>query len=394
MKPLILFLCVLLNASLVSGENLMKRPRGEGFYKCESANTLGSTDLWTDLRIIGFIWDESPDKKQPKPFPFIEASLYGGLFNITEVFVESRIFSYLWNKKPQFGSINAGVKITTPNNRDIRLHGFGLELKYLHSFVKAFPSIAGYRYEGSGYSPEGFIAQGGSVQSMFLYDLDLIGRYSYLPFKLFCNCGFRIPLRKELTKFSQYLIGAGVGYCSSSFDIFLEYNMENLFNVSYKPKMFHSGTLELKRTWEVAFSENPWYLSLGGRIRYENGTVLLLCIPILVSSNQGSSITKADQEALLHQEKFNDEWARGISDPFDPWFAKWKIIMQVSFPLHFKQTSAELKRTFLLLKNRRSKSTIDIDEKLNGKKDELDENDRKKRLESIKKKREAIEQSE
>jgi hypothetical protein len=105
-------------------------------------------------------------------------------------------------------------------------------------------------------------------------------------------------------------------------------------------------------------------------------------------------MTLEDKVALLRHEKYVDEYDRGIRDPFDPWFAKWKILLQVTLPLHYKQTSAELKRTFLMMKNRKSKSTIDIDEKLDGAQKEINETDKKNRLDAIKKKRETIDQSE
>jgi hypothetical protein len=58
-----------------------------------------------------------------------------------------------------------------------------------------------------------------------------------------------------------------------------------------------------------------------------------------------------------------------------------------------------MRRNFLLLKNRKEKKKIDIDERINLEKDEAEkkkkkEEDRKKRLDAIKKRREEIEKSE
>jgi hypothetical protein len=155
---------------------------------------------------------------------------------------------------------------------------------------------------------------------------------------------------------------------------------------------------------EVYFWENPMYITLGGRIRYENGMTLSGFVPLLVSANVGSSMTTADELAVTNSQikpgdPFYGEHLRGITDPFDPWFAKWKIVAELSFPILYRQTGAEMMRNFLLLKNRKEGEKIDIDERLKKfevQKDSLggEDSDKKKRLEEIRKRREQVDKGE
>jgi hypothetical protein len=152
----------------------------------------------------------------------------------------------------------------------------------------------------------------------------------------------------------------------------------------------------------VHFAENPMYISLGGRIRYNNGVTLYACIPFLVSSNVGSAMTTEDL-VLLNRSTgkgsvYYDEKSRGITDPFDPWFSKWKIIARISFPFFYKQTGSEMMRNFLLLKNKKDGEKIDIDDQLKtfDKKKNLqsdEEKERKKRLDEIRERREQIDKT-
>jgi hypothetical protein len=116
----------------------------------------------------------------------------------------------------------------------------------------------------------------------------------------------------------------------------------------------------------------------------------------------GSAMTTQDKIALNNArnpgDQFYDEHTRGLTDPFDPWFAKWKIIGEISIPVFYKQTGAEMMRNFLLLKNRKEKQKIDIDERLRRFEEQndslrTDDADRKRRLEEIRKRREQIDKA-
>ncbi len=374
-----------------------KRSRGEGFYRCESVNTVGSGNTWIQFRALGFLWDSEKDSKGlPEPFAFPELKAEVGIKNISSVYLASRMLDYSWH----YAWLSFGSKFTFLKNKDLRFQNVGMKIEYRHRFNSFLgTSIAGYRNSaGTGFTPEGFVVQGGNLSIMALYDLDFIAKFSWLPLKVSTNIGARIPFDREFTDYSQYLINFGIAYVGLGADVFIEYSLEAFGNSSTDPKKFSfswPGWGGRFKTWEVAFSENPMYLTLGGRVRYPNGFVLYGAVPLLISQNKGSTISDVGNDLAV---KFPDEAARGITDGFDPWYTKWKIIVDISFPIRFRQTGAEMRRSFLLLKNKKGKKKIDIDKRLNLEKnkseEEKKEEDKKRRLDSIKKRREEIESSE
>jgi hypothetical protein len=349
--------------------------RGAGFFFCEGANTTGPGNFWGTGRIIGFIWDDPDPNVGIKPFPFLELKGELGLAGFASLIFDSRVSSYFWNKRPQFGNISLGGKFTLPDNKDLRFKGLGLEFKGTYSAMSNFPSLGGYRLAGTGFSPEGFIMGKGSVQWKVLFDNDYIALASWLPLRTSINAGMKIPFDNAFLHFTQYLLSAGAGYVGLNADGFVEFSYEGFVNRSTKPKMFTEywyadpNGNPVSRTWEVAFTENPMYLAIGGRIKYEDGLIITGCVPLLISSNVGSAMTQEDGNALDDARnnpgaKFYDEAQRGITDPFDPWFARWKVVLEVSVPIMYRQTAAELRRQFLLMKNRKKGKAIDIDERL------------------------------
>ena len=219
--------------------------------------------MWLTLRGIGFIWAskaldtlESNGQESTGYFPFGEVVSEIGLSKIRfRSEAESRLLSYTRNHWFQFGDIGAGVKLTMPDNKELRLHGFGLELKYIwNSPGDTFPSVAGFRTGSTGFAPEGYIVDGSLVQFKFLYETDLIARYSWLPLKLAANAGMRIPFKKAPYVAPQYLINAGTVYTGLGFDVFAEYSLE-AFNNFTGPRAFQG--LGGNKKMEVFFCENP-----------------------------------------------------------------------------------------------------------------------------------------
>lgn len=383
-----------------------KRNRGEGIYQAAGSNTTGTGNAWVTLRAIGFIWankalDTTRANASQKPgyFPFGEVSSEIGLLNYASLLFDSRLLSYTRNHWFQFGAIDAGVKLTLPDNKELRRHGVGLEVKYIwNSPGDTFPSVAGFRVGTTGFAPEGYIASGSILQVKCLYDLDVLTVYSWLPLKISCNAGMRLPLKTGTYVTQQFLLDAGVAYAGLGFDVFAEYSLE-AFNNFLGPKTFRG----LDKVMEVHFRENPMYVSLGGRIRYDNGVTVFACVPFLVSANVGSAMTNADK-VLLNQStdpgsKYYDENKRGLTDPFDPWFAKWKLVGEISIPVFYRQTGSEMMRNFLLLKNRKEGKKIDIDQRLKqvesrGDSLQNDRSDAQRRLEEIRKRREQIDKQE
>jgi len=382
-----------------------KRDRGESMYQMTSSNTVGEGNLWITAQGTGFIWaNKSLDttkanaSQTPGYFPFGQVSSEIGVLPNASLLLSSRVFSYTRNGWFQFGNIGAGVKLTLPDNKELRFRGFGLEVSYLWNYPgDTFPSLAGYRTGTTGFAPEGYVVDGSSLQFKFVNDYDFIALYSWLPLKACVNLGMRIPFKKADYVFPQILFDAGALYSSIDYDFFLTYSLE-AFNNFFGPQKI-TGLGPAGRVMEIAFSENPMYLTLGGRLRYPNGVTLMACVPFLVSTNSGSAMTQADLLKWNHDPSaFADEKARGINSAFDPWFAKWKIVAEITFPIMYRQTGSEMMRNFLLLKAQGTIKKLDIDEQLKMHTDTdssgADVEEKKSRLEEIEKRREQMQKTE
>lgn len=385
MKRLLSIIITFLLAIIFSAgaQGNQKRNRGESFFNLRNSNTTGFGNIWLSLRGVGHVWDDDPvkldssskaDRKwisNVRAFP--ELRIEGGVLNFLSVSVESRFLSYGF--KP--GYVNCGLKMTTPDNLDLRLNGFALELTYLHQFIESNPTLGGYL----GFMPEGFVVKGNSIEMKFLYELDLLARFSKIPVRFLVNLGTRIPLREDRLKCFQILGNTGIVYSRYGIDFYTLFSIEAFNNLS--------GPLIIKepvnKAIAVYFSENLMYLTVGGNVRYDNGCVLNVSVPLLVSKNRESRM-RVEDLAELHRnsrpELFSDEKRRGIKDPFDPWFVKWKVAGSITFPLRFKMTSSELMRNYLILKNRKEQRRIDIDQKIRAEEEE--------RLQKIKKRKEEI----
>ncbi|NLD99723.1 MAG: hypothetical protein GX640_07600 [Fibrobacter sp.] len=364
---------VFLLLDLSAGTN-MKRDRGVSFYNCLNSNTSSHGNIWITASVTGHVWDNSSKSMDSnvtvnkekwlsnvRGFPELETHL--GLFNIGTFFIESRVVSYGF--KP--GWISTGLKLTIPNNQELRLHGAGLLLKYTYQFSESNPSLGGY----SGFMPEGFVVKGHNMEIKMLYEFDLISRMSSFPLRVLFNGGVRVPFAKERLNRTQIVANTGFVYSGYRYDFYVLYSLESFWNF-FNPAIIDGAGKKIA----VYFSENPMYLTLGGDVRYENGMTLSLSIPLLLSVNQQSKMSVEDLIELHRKTNpalFADEKKRGIVDPFDPWFVKWKIVGSVTFPLRFRTSSAEMMRNYLMLKNRKDVQKIDIDQKILNDKNSNDE---------------------
>ena len=375
------------------------RNRGETFFQCMNSNVPGPGNIWITLQGITHVWDDSridldtinsttpPSRtwtSNVREFP--EVYLQAGMTDFFSLHAASRPLGYGFRP----GWFSGGMKLTWPNNQDLRLHGAALSFNYLYHNRENAPTLGGY----NGFMPEGFVVKGHTIETVAVYELDLISRVSRLPLRVMVNAGVRMPLSKRRELF-QTLMDAGVVYGGHGFDFFLEYSLE-AFNNLLSP-MEIEDDLTGKR-FLVWFSENLMYLTLGGNVRYKNGMTVSLAIPVLLSVNQGSRMRTDDLvelNRLEHPEDFVYEKKHDIRDPFDPWFTKWKVALSVSFPLNFHMTGAEMMRNYLILKNRKNAKTINIDNQLQNdsgktKDDNTDKEDAKRRLDAIRKKREML----
>jgi len=331
----------------------------------KSANTTGPGNIWLSGSMTGFIWDDDPTQGDgAQLFPLLEGELSIGVLNFLSLELGSRVISYAWDRRPQFGNLRGTCAFNFGNAKDLHINSLGAEISFFYNTADAFPSLGGYRENGTGFSPEGFLCEGGNLEFKLLYELDITPIQSLLPLRGLINLGGRIPLTSKYRPFSQYLFGLAVLFSSSTIDIFAEYSLEAFFNGNWEPKKF-SAELGTDRIFEVSFSENPMFLTLGGKIRYGNGIIFTGCIPILLSQNKGSDMTyRGDTRQLW--EDYPKEKGRGIQDPFDPWYSKWKIVLNLAFPLRYSQTGTELRRAFLLKKNMSERREFELENWINS----------------------------
>jgi hypothetical protein len=388
-----LLLCAGFTAAVFS-QFEMKRERGESFYRCISSNTMGSGNIWLSVTSVGHVWDDVPLKQNRsegfwvsniRAFP--EAKVSGGLFDFAMLSVESRLVA---NGSVIPGWVSSDLKLTWPNNKNLRLFGFGLDAKYLYNNINSKPSLGGY----IGFIPEGYVAKGGVFEGRLLFDVDMISKITILPLRFILNLGFRQPLEAIYAKNYQFLGDAGIVFSGYDYDFFAAYSVE-AFNNFLRPRPFTQHTPSGDKKFLVWFSENPMYLILGGNVRYPNGITLSVTLPLLTSVNVESKMSRTDLTYLNRNRSdlFPYEVAHGIKDPFDPWFVKWKVVGTVTFPLRFTMTGAETMRNFLLLKNTRQENRIDIDDRLRNferRTTAEPEDDTDKRLEEIKKRKEEM----
>ncbi len=406
-KPTHLFVPLLLlgfAAAGFGGQTHLRRSRAEGFYACESANTPGHLNIWGETMLSAFIWDSERDSAtgrpaSPVPQGYIHTRINAGLFDIGAIEAFLQAPTFLRGSSPGIGVGGGALKITTPNNADLRFIGGGLVATYRYSMLKEMNSLGGYRQGGTGFSPAGIYTEGPAIEVKALMDCDFLPKISNLPLKCMVNAGVRVPVDNQWRTFSQYLFSAGIAYAGLSFDAFVEYALEAFFNTDFEPKQFtYDWGWGSAKTWEVAFSENPMHLVFGGRYRYDSGVNLSLYVPLLISANVGSTM---EHSGGVIRDKFPEESKRGVTDGFDPWFAQWQVILRLGIPLRYRQTAAEMRRNFLLMKNRRGGAKIDIEKRLQmlEEKNEDSENardskDAQRRLEEIRKRREELKQSE
>ncbi|MDD5675635.1 MAG: hypothetical protein PHC61_15810 [Chitinivibrionales bacterium] len=386
-----------------SGETTLKRSRGEGLFDCASATTIGRGNISLTTRAIGFIWDNvdtlSHGGKGASLFSnirgFPEVSFEWGLFDFLSLYGESRIVTFSFAP----GYFTGGVKATLPNTKELRLNGAGIALAYRYKPPEGPPGIGSFRTDDFKIGPEGLLIYGSSVEGKALYELDLIRKISWLPIKFMADLGLRLPLNTAYLNYSQYLFSAGIEWTGVESDFFVEYSLEGLVNKNMTPKKFNFTMLghHSPDAWEIAFSENPMYVTPGARVRYPSGITIFGCVPLLLSTNSGSDMSTRNVDSRVWLPQFPDEQARGITASFEPWYIKWKIVGGITFPLRFRQTSMEMIRNFTLLKNKKSAKRIDIDERLKALEStvpqdsaQIQRQDAQKRLDEINKQREQI----
>jgi hypothetical protein len=285
-----------------------------------------------------------------------------------------------------------------PNNNKLRLFGAAFSAAYTYNLVKDYASF-GYRNDVAGFYPEGIMLSGSSFEWRAIGDVELIQWKSFLPLKFYLNLGYRFSMSEmpgatvengaivlpQPRSYGQYLFYTGLEYKGLSTDFFVEYYAE-VFNTFSSPQtVIWVGDGGPSKRFPYYFSENPMYLTPGMRVKYSNGITLMAAIPIKMSSESGYPLRSLSREEKLLPDAASNNWTDGYS----PFYADWKVMGKISFPIHFTMSNAEMIRKFLLLKNRNKKQTMDIDEAIDkkDKKKEGEKSDEEKMKDDIEKRK-------
>lgn len=363
-------------AALCAQENV-KLSSGEGLYHCDNSNTYGRGNIFASGFGRAFYWDNPTGSTGGYPLKaFPSAGIDVGLLEFVDFGFYAELLSYGF-KVP--GNFKFKLKATIPNNEKLRLIGFAVSGQYMRNFLDNFASF-GYRNSAVGFYPEGIMMLGNSMEVRAIADLELIQWKSFLPLKIYANLGYRFSQEDQpkasLTvhrvyprpdtilnawpaSYHQYLVMAGLEYKGLTTDFFVEYSLE-VFN-SFEDRqviVFTDGNW-IKR-FPYHFSENPMYLTPGLRVKYASGVSLMAAVPIKLSSEAGPSLKAASGSDIM--KTLADPVS--ITDGYSPFYADWKIAGKLTIPIHFRMVNPEITRKFLLMKNRKVRQAIDIDESI------------------------------
>ncbi len=351
--------------------------RGEGLLKTISSNTYGKGNLLLKGFGRAYYWDDAgidTATGEGSNYPLKVLPSVGADYGITSFLDCGLNIEVIGRSFTIPSEIGARLKVTLPTNKNLRFYGFALQGEYKYSRVSSFGSIGGYRRGGTGFSADGIMYEGSSIEILAINDFDLISIDSKLPVRLFVNTGYVMSLNREFDFLDQILLNIGLEYKGITSDFFFEAGLKtlNLFASSTRIE----GLDRPERVITVHALENYIYFSPGVRMKFENGITLTGGFPITLSKEVGLGVND-----LVQDKDFGSEG----SDGFSPFYADWKVEGRLIIPFKFKTTTSEMVRNYLLLKNVKQDKKRDIDEKVK-KKDESEKEGRLRELEDRKKK--------
>ncbi|MFC1584442.1 hypothetical protein ACFL5V_02725 [Fibrobacterota bacterium] len=379
--------------ALHGAQALEKRDRWSGLYKVSSSSTIGEGNLFLTLYGRSFLWDNAAAQKLPTMLP--HAELGYGLVDFAHISGGFQVMT----TRPSLAFLK--LKVTTPNTKNIRLIGIAQSFELYRNLLKEFKSN-GLRYKNEGFTPDFFLMGNEDLftfyRLMTCLDFEMIKLFSFLPFKFYLNLGIEggfgswmgskrseamkayeedrgIREGDELhigtTNFTKVPILLGAELKTRATDFFFELEAEpflehvkNLYRdeasgdrywVRYN--IILEGEPPGMRIFDIHMLETPIYLNLGGRLKYPNGLSLLGGFSWSLSFDMGGKLGPCSIT----------ECREGATDGFSPFLPQWRLFSAIKLPLKFRQTSAELYRTYLLRRNQRSRKVIDIDDNLQGK---------------------------
>jgi hypothetical protein len=392
--------CLILGSAGIA-ETQEIRSRHDGLSAATSSSTAGAGNIHLSAFGRAFLWDNQAAEKIPPVLPHLELNY--GLTDYLDLAAGLNAVSYVF----QPGYVYATAKVTTPDNKSIRLAGFSQTVEARRVLADYFPSN-GYRVETEGFGPEGFMLGNRDAITLFKFttaaDLEFIRISSYLPFKLYANLGWegafsslinqdnreRVKASKGKLKipdqdFSMVPMALGLEFKTYATDFFLEaesqpFTRQILGRIGSAFGGRESGEWlrfhVVGKTFDVHYREAPAYLNAGAKLKYASGLQLQGGLSWLLSKDEGPSLGPCNNVSNICRE--------GATDGYSPFHPQWKVFWLVRYPFRFTQPSSELYRAFLLRRYQDKRKKVDLEatlEKPAIDAEQLDARERKKALE-------------
>jgi hypothetical protein len=394
---------ILWMAQVVDAQAL--RSRQDGLNTTISSSTAGKGNLHFSLYGRTFLWDNAAAQKIPPFLPHVELNY--GMTDYLDFTAGLNALTYVI----QPGYLYGRAKITTPDNKSIRLLGVSQTMEVKKVMMDFFPSN-GFRVETEGFGPEGFILGNDAAITAWKFvtsaDLELIRLSSWLPFKLYGNLGWegefashinddnaaKVKASKNKLKipeqdFSLIPISLGLELKTFDTDFFVEVEAQpfaaqiaRMIRADLRGEAngeytrFHVAD----KSFDVHYMETPIYANSGAKLKYKNGLEIQGGLSWLLSADRGAELGPCDDR--------QNKCMAGATDGYSPFFPQWKVFWLMRYPFWFSQPSSELYRSFLLRRYQDKRKRVDLESTL-GKPaadaEELDAAERKKRLEERRK---------
>lgn len=383
------------------GESQAVRSRHDGLSAATSSSTAGEGNLHFSVFGRAFLWDNLAAQKIPPALPHLELNY--GLTDYLDLAAGINAVSYVF----QPGYVYGKAKLTTPDNKSIRLFGFSQTIEARRVLLDYFPSN-GYRVANEGFGPEGFMLGNGDAVTAFRFttaaDLEFIRVSSFLPFKLYANVGWEGAFSSRINEdnrnrekasqgklrirdqdFSMVPLALGLEFKTYNTDFFLEAESQPFARQipGRLRSIFGGGEsgdwLRLHvvgKTFDVHFREAPTYLNTGAKLKYGSGLQLQGGLSWLLSKDFGPSLGPCNNVSNICRD--------GATDGYSPFHPQWKVFWLVRYPFRFTQPSSELYRAFLLRRYQDKRKKVDLEatlEKPAHEAEDLDATERKKVLE-------------
>ncbi|MDB5106265.1 MAG: hypothetical protein JWP91_3954 [Fibrobacteres bacterium] len=403
-ERLIAIVCLIL-AVAQSASAQARRSRQDGLSTTMSSSTAGAGNLHLTLYGRTFLWDNAANQKIPPVLPHVELNY--GLTDYLDLTAGLNAISYVL----QPGFMYGRAKITTPDNKSLRLLGFSQTVEAKKMMLDFFPSN-GFRVQKEGFGPEGFILGNTSTVNSWKFtttaDLEMIRISSWLPFKLYANLGWegefssyinddnaarvkagKGKLRIPEQDFSMIPMALGLELKTFTTDFFAEIEAQ-----PFTAQIAHKIRADLRgddageytrfriveKVFDVHYLETPIYVNSGAKLKYKNGLELQGGLSWLLSSDRGPELGPCDERS--------NKCLDGATDGYSPFFPQWKVFWLVRYPFWFSQPSSELYRSFLLRRYQDKRKKVDLESTLAKPAEDaeqLDAAERKRRLEERRK---------